>query len=165
MKAILRSNGWFWFVLLAILFGLPAVRDRSLVQGAPPAVAAHFLDGGEFTWGDLKGQPVLLYFWATWCPVCRTMQSSIQSLTDDHLVVTVALQSGAKEEIRAYLEKNGLRWRVIPDPTGSVAERYGLRGVPALFFIDRGGQIRFTATGYTTELGIRFRLWLMNNIV
>lgn len=164
MNAVRRSNVGFWAVLLAIFFGLPEILDRNLVRGDPPAVEGRFLDGKEFSWAEVRGQPVLLYFWGTWCPVCRTMQGSIQSLTEDHSVVTVALQSGTQEEIRAYLERHSLSWLVISDPTGSIAGRYGLRAVPALFFINGGGQIRFAATGYTTELGIRFRLWLMDKL-
>lgn len=164
MKTLWKSNLWFWLVLLAIVFGLPAVFDRSLVHGAPPPMEAYDLDGIPFAWSDMAGQPVVLYFWATWCPICRAMQGSIGSVAKDHAVITVALQSGNDAELRSYLRKEGLPLRVISDPEGSLVERYGLRGVPALFFVNRQGRIRFVATGYTSEIGIRLRIWWMDRM-
>lgn len=164
MKIGRRSNFWFWLALGAVLLVLPAVRDRGLVQDFPPPLAAADLNGETLGRPGLEGRPTLLYFWATWCPVCRAMQASIRSVAEDHQVVTVAQQSGSDAELRHYLTLQGLGIRVVSDPTGAIAERYGLRGVPALFFIDRNGRIRFTATGYTTEIGIRIRLWLIDRM-
>lgn len=160
MKVTRCWNGWFWLTLPVLFFGLSAVLDRGLVREIPPPLATSDLNGKPFAWADAAGRPVLLYFWATWCPLCGAMQNSLTSVDADHQVITVALQSGTESELRAYLQTQGLAWRVISDPAGLIGARYGLRGVPALFFIDRHGRIRFTATGYTTEIGIRVRLWL-----
>lgn len=155
-----RSSIAFWVMLLVAFFMLSAFLDRGLVRGTPPPIAASDLDGKPVEWPGVNDKPTLLYFWATWCPLCRTMQHSIRSVAGDHSVVTVALQSGTDAELRSYLQRQGLTIRVVSDPAGAIAERYGLRGVPALFFIDRNGRVRFAATGYTTEIGIRIRLWL-----
>jgi predicted transcriptional regulator len=61
--------------------------------------------------------------------------------------------------VSRYVREKGLSVRVILDEAGSIAERYGLRGVPAVFVLDSVGQIRFVATGYTSETGMRLRLW------
>lgn len=160
MKKPRRPSTWFWLALV-LVFALLSLVERGPVQDTPPPLAAADLNGNAFTWADLTGRPALLYFWATWCPVCSAMRSSVRSVAKDHPVVTVALQSGTDAELRNYLNRHELAIRVFSDPAGAIAERYRLRGVPALFFIDRNGQIRFSATGYTTEIGIRIRLWLM----
>lgn len=158
------ANSVWWLALGVVFFVLPALLDRGLVGSTPPLIAASDLEGKPLERLDSGGEPTLLYFWATWCPVCRTMQHSIRSVARDHSLVTVALQSGTDSELRNYLQQHALAIRVISDPAGVIAERYGLRGVPALFFIDRAGQIRFTSTGYTTEIGIRLRLWLLERL-
>ena len=48
----------------------------------------------------------------------------------------------------------------VLDEDGAISKRYGLRGVPAVFVLDGSGKIRFSSVGYTSELGIRIRLWL-----
>ncbi len=49
---------------------------------------------------------------------------------------------------------------VLNDPDGAIAAHWGVRGVPASFIVDGAGQIRFVEVGYTTEIGLRLRLWL-----
>ncbi len=150
----------FWLLSLVLLFGLPVILDRGLVRDTPPPLGADDLDGRPVEWREMAGRPMLIYFWATWCPVCGAMQHSLKSVAEDHQVVSIALQSGTDAELRSYVQREGFTPRVVSDSAGLIAERYGLRGVPALFFVDRQGRIRFTATGYTTEIGIRIRLWL-----
>lgn len=160
MKTTGRSSAWFWLLVLIFVFGLPALLDRGLVRDVPPPLGADDVHGRRVEWREMAGRPTLIYFWATWCPVCGAMQHSLQSVAEDHQLVSIALQSGTEDELRRYIQQHGLTLRVVADPAGSIAERYGLHGVPALFFVDRHGRIRFTATGYTTEIGIRIRLWL-----
>lgn len=149
-----------WLLLFAaVYFGVRFYQQRTLVEGPAPALHAALLDGGSFDLATARGAPLLVYFWATWCPVCRLEQGSIESLARDHRVVTVALQSGEPATVRKYLEEHGLRVPVINDPDGAIARVWGVRATPTLFFIDRGGSIRFRELGYTTETGMRVRLW------
>jgi thioredoxin-related protein len=74
--------------------------------------------------------------------------------------VTVALNSGDDNEVTEYMQEQGLAWSVINDDNGSLANRYGVKGVPALFIFNKQGQIVFTSVGYSTEFGLRLRLWL-----
>ncbi len=70
------------------------------------------------------------------------------------------MQSGHAEEISHYLDQRALDLRVIADPDGDIARRWGVPAVPASFIIDSDGQIRFRRIGYTTGFGLRARLWL-----
>jgi len=58
------------------------------------------------------------------------------------------------------MQKKQLAWSVINDTHGHIAESYGVKAVPALFFINTDGDIVFTSVGYTSEWGLRLRLWL-----
>jgi len=149
-----------WLVLaVAIYFGVRFYQQRTLIEGPAPALQATRLDGQAMALTGLRGQPVLVYFWATWCPVCRLEQGSIESLASDYRVVAVAMQSGTPADVSRYVQEHGLRVPVINDPNGAIAAAWGVRATPTSFIIDRDGQIRFREVGYTTELGLRLRLW------
>lgn len=149
-----------WLLLVAaVYFGVRFYQQHTLVEGPAPDLRAALIGGVRFDLAAQRGQPVLVYFWATWCPVCRLEQGSIESLARDHRVVTVALQSGDPATVVKYLQEHGLRVPVINDPDGAVARAWGVRATPTLFFIAPDGLIRFRELGYTTEVGMRLRLW------
>lgn len=155
-----------WLILSAeILFfiglylGLRTWLHRDVIHGEAPVFDARRLQGGTFSLLDYRGKPLLLHFWASWCVVCRAEQSSIVAIAEDWPVLTVAMQSGDAVEVRRYLEEHGLAFPVVVDEEGRLARLYGVSGVPISFVIDAEGRIRFTEVGYTTELGLRSRLW------
>jgi peroxiredoxin len=149
----------FAALLAVVFFGVRFYQQRTLVEGPAPALRATRLDSGSFDLAAARGTPVLVYFWATWCPVCRLEQGSIESLARDYRIVTVALQSGDAAVVQKYLAEHGLRAPVINDPDGAIAHRWGVHVTPTLFFLDPDGMIRFRELGYTTEAGMRMRLW------
>ena len=109
---------------------------------------------------DLRGKPVLVHFWATWCPICRAEDGSIHDLAQDYRVLTVATNSGDAQEIARYMEENNLEFPVLLDESGEMGSRWGVNGVPSSFIVDSAGEIRSVAVGYTTGIGLRIRLWL-----
>jgi peroxiredoxin len=58
------------------------------------------------------------------------------------------------------MDEQGLDFPVVLDEQGALAARFGVRGVPASFVLGSGGEIKFKEIGYTTELGLRARMWL-----
>ncbi len=147
-------------LVLAVIFGMHVWQTRNLPTGPAPVLQGVLLDGEETSLNDYRGKPVLVHFWATWCPICRTEEDSIDSLAEDYQVLTVASNSGEAAEIRKYLTDNGLSFPVLMDESGIKGVEWGVRGVPSSFIVDANGQIRHAAVGYTTELGLRFRMWL-----
>ena len=147
-------------VFIAVYFGVRAYQQRTLIEGPAPALQARLLDGTAIDLASLRGRPVLVYFWATWCPVCRVEQGSIESVAGDYRVIGIALQSGPSVEVAKYLHEQGLRVPVINDPDGAIAAVWGVRATPTTFIVDGDGHIRFRETGYTSEMGLRLRLWL-----
>ena len=133
---------------------------EGLVEGAAPPVNGFFLDGTPLLPEDLRGRPVLLHFWATWCPICALENRYLEDIARDHRVITVAMHSGGAGEVAAYLSEHGLDFPVIVDPAGDLAAVYGVSAVPASFVLDGEGMIRFAETGLTSPWGLRLRLWL-----
>ncbi len=148
-------------VIVAVVVGIRAWQQRDIVSGPAPSLAGTLLNGQPFTLSTRRAQPVLVHFWATWCPICRTEQGTINAIArDTPNVITVAMQSGSRDEVDKYLKQQGLNLPVLNDPDGRIAAAWGVHAVPASFIIDPDGQIRFVEIGYTTETGLRLRLWL-----
>lgn len=113
------------------------------------------LTGKPISSTDYRGKTLVLNFWASWCPPCRAEMPDLQALhderatTDDLVVLGVNfLAEDTIEAATAFADEFALTLPVVTDmPDGSVAERYGVRGLPATFFIDRNGILRKTNLG------------------
>ncbi|AMK75282.1 MULTISPECIES: protein disulfide oxidoreductase [Methylomonas] len=155
---MLKKLGFYIFAALFIFAGQFLV-NQDLVSGTPPAIAQTKLTGENAMQRISKG-PAVLYFWAEWCGICRSMQGSVSNILRDYPGLTVAIRSGDDSKLQNYLNDKQLQWPVVNDNNGSIGLRYGIKGVPAVFFINAAGDIVFTTVGFTSEWGMRFRLWL-----
>jgi thiol-disulfide isomerase/thioredoxin len=150
-------------IFLTVLVAIQAWQLRDVARGPAPDFAGQRLDGTPFDLAGWRaqhaGQPVLLYFWAEWCPVCRTTAGTVTAVAEDWPVTTVAMQSGGAAEVAAHMAAHGYRWPTLVDARGEITRNYGFAGVPAFAVIDPAGDIRFVAMGWTSEIGLRLRLW------
>lgn len=149
----------FYLAVAVLIFGGQFFINRGLATGQPPAILQKTLDGREAMTAIGKG-PAVIYFWAEWCGICNMMKGSMDDVLRDYPGVTVAVRSGNGDEVRTYLQQHSLDWPVVNDADGEIAGLYGVKGVPALFFIGGDGDIWLTSVGFSSELGVRFRLWL-----
>lgn len=168
IKAYLKQHRWMsWFLqlllILAIIIGVRAWQLRDAVSGEVPIIRGQLLSGESLNLAEYRGQPVLVYFWATWCPVCKLTNGSIDAIAKDRPVVTIASWVETEQEVVEFLQQKGLEMPVLVDPQGHWARSYGVRGVPASFIVDKEGMVRFVESGYTTEWGLRFRLWWLDS--
>jgi peroxiredoxin len=155
---------WRWglelLLIIVVVLLVRAWLARDLAQGPAPAFETNLLDGSPVSLADYADRPMLLHFWATWCPICRLEEGEIMRLSRSHPVLTVAMQSGSPSEVEAHLTERERALDVVNDPDGTLARRYGVRAVPSTFIIDRDGQIVFRKQGYAPPLELRLRLWL-----
>lgn len=105
--------------------------------------------------------PYVIHFWASWCPICKFMEGSIIDIAGEHKVVGIALQSGTLNEVISSMNEQGINYPVISDPLGDISRRFGVNAVPATFIVDERNNIRFVERGYSSEWGIRLRLWVL----
>ena len=151
----------------AVVLGVQAWQTRAVPGGLAPNVEVFLVQPDGMTskttlqdWRALhQGQPVALHFWADWCPICRTEENSITRLTADWPVLTVAMQSGPSDNVRKVLQKRELPWNATVDESGNATHAFGFNAVPAFVVIDAMGNLRTPSVGYTTEIGMRLRLW------
>ena len=158
-----KRRWWAWArdigLVLLVLLAVQWWQARDLANAAAPPLAGILADGEPYQLVSGEG-PTLVHFWAEWCPICRLEQGSIDRIATDHRVITVATTSGTADEVRAFLQAEGLGFSTLMDEGGDVARTWGVSGVPATFIVDSTGMITSATQGYSTEFGLRLRLWL-----
>ncbi len=143
-------------LLLAVLAAVDWWRGREMLElPAPP------LDGvtlsGEVVHAVAGEGVQLVYFWADWCPSCRFTSPAIDALVDDYPVMSVGAWS-EPGDLSRVVEEKGYRFPVLVDADGINRERYGVTALPATFIVSDGLVVSATY-GYTSEWGLRVRLW------
>lgn len=105
------------------------------------------------TLSDLRGKPVLINFWASWCPPCRSEMPAMQRVYDDlqeQGFTVLAVNSTHQDDLNAALtfaENLGLTFPILLDRDGSQGTLYGIRSLPTSFFIDPDGTIQDVVIG------------------
>ncbi len=88
-------------IVLAVFLGIRAYLTQGSIKAGPaPDFNGVLLDGSEFHLKDLRGKPVLIHFWATWCKICALNDGAIDDLAKDLQVIPVVMESGSKLGIR-----------------------------------------------------------------
>jgi thiol-disulfide isomerase/thioredoxin len=111
-----------------------------------PDVTVTTLGGEAVTLADLRGRPLLINFWATWCPPCREEMPALERIerkwTERGAAVVVINFEEDAETIRQYLAENGLSLPVFQDSGGEVAQILDITYLPTTLFVDSTGVIR-----------------------
>ncbi|MDD3374563.1 MAG: TlpA disulfide reductase family protein [Candidatus Omnitrophica bacterium] len=103
-----------------------------------------------------NGGRAIVFFWATWCPHCRTALRDLSLKKDmiEQKQIKIALvdvgESGAKVE--SYLRKNNINLDVFLDKDSSVAEAYAVSGVPSFYYVDSDGTVTAVNHGLPQDL-------------
>ena len=160
MKKKTRNNLFFYLFILIFFAGAQSFAYRTMITGAPPPIVAKTITGDPFDLNHLQGKPAVIYFWATWCGICKAMKGSINAIGEDYPIISLALKSGNSADVTKYTQVQGINVPVVLDTVGSIGQSYGILGVPTAFILGPDGTIRFSTVGYTTEIGLRIRLWL-----
>ncbi len=155
--ARLRSLLLNLLVLLAVI----AAVDWLRAPDARAVAAARFpTTQGEPVDFQAQRQPTVLYIWAEWCGFCRRTSPAIERLhRSGHRVVSVAMQSGTDADVHAYMQAHGLTFPVVNDPDGRISQALGVGVTPTIAIVS-DGRMRLATSGWTSECGLRLRLWL-----
>ncbi|MFA3779703.1 protein disulfide oxidoreductase [Yersinia sp. 1652 StPb PI] len=157
-----------WGKELVILLVLVTVVSLGMDWLRSPQVPA---DWGDVSLQTLEGQtvslkamsqdkPLLIYFWATWCGVCKFTSPSVNQLVQEgENVMTVALRSGEAPQLERWLTKKGYRLPVINDPRGELSAQWQVSVTPTLVILYQGKMVQNTS-GWSSYWGMKLRLWL-----
>ena len=119
-------------------------------------------DGGNITLSNLRGKPVVLNFWASWCPPCREEAPTLEKIWQiykENEVTFIGVDIQDREaDARAYIEEFGITYPNGPDIGGKITIDYGVSGIPVTFFINREGRIVSRWVGAISEGLLRARI-------
>lgn len=122
---------------------------------AAPDFELKQIDGTTVRLSDLKGKPVWINFWASWCPPCRAENPDIDEVYNkykaDGLVLVAPAIGEGRDSIAAYMERADLHYPVGADPTTQIAANYRVLGIPTHIFIDRDGIISEIRVGAMSQ--------------
>jgi thiol-disulfide isomerase/thioredoxin len=185
-----QASGWRWAAMLAlvVMAGLmlaacvPAPRELggSVPAGTGSSAGADLpsaprpghpapdfalvdIDGKIVKLSDLRGKPVLINFWTTWCPPCRAEMPDIETVYQRHkaegLVVLGVDVQEERDTVSGYLQKGGFTWTFLLDQTGDTFfGKYRGAAFPSSFFVDRDGVVQDVSIGALNEKGLETKL-------
>lgn len=146
-----------------LLLGISAWTERGMLPAngdASPELSLIALDGDVVSLTELDGA-VLVHFWATWCGVCSKQHGGLNrlaaNLPEGTNLVTVAVNSGSADEVRAYADTHELEFPILLDD-GTAAEAFGVRVYPSDFYLNSAHEVVGRDAGYAPAWAIRQRL-------
>lgn len=143
-----------------VLLGGPA-GNASGSRRLPPTVGSpvkdfqlNAMDGDALKLSDLKGKPVVINFWATWCAPCREEMPLLNQYAEKYAdrVTVLGVNSGESEQqIEAFLVETPVSFPILLDATNAVTDDYYVRSFPMTFFVDAEGVLRAQHLGMLSE--------------
>lgn len=157
MKRI-KQIALYVVLFIAISWVVDAWRGRNLPSGPiAPLTVTTLGDEAIDVLALSHEQPVMLYFWGTWCPICDWVSPSIDWLAQSHQVVSIAIRSGDDERLSHYLQAKDYQFSTVNDSTGMLAQRWQISATPTVAIVANGEIVSFT-TGASTPVGLWARL-------
>ncbi|MDD5083048.1 MAG: TlpA disulfide reductase family protein [Dehalococcoidales bacterium] len=134
----------------------PNAVEGTAVGNFPPDFQLKSLTGETITLSELRGQPVLINFWATWCGPCRYEMPFLQQIfadkANERLVILAVNIGETLETADQFVKDNNLSFTVLLDTNRDLVPKYGLRYIPTTFLIGRDGTIQYVKSGaYTSK--------------
>ncbi len=161
-----RTVDWgLWILVFGLLiwrFG-PQVGAALGIGGTnlpAPDFAIETLEGDSVRLSELRGQVVLVNFWATWCPPCRLEMPGFQDVWEDYrdrgvTIVGLSVDRGVRSDVARWVRQREITYP-IGFPTGATVRAYGGANVlPTSLLIDREGRIVHRVEGFYAEPALR----------
>jgi len=144
----------FLFIVLSSLVSFICDANNETTDIAPNwQLKTHA--GKSISLADYQGKPVILHFWATWCPYCKKLQPKLVELEEMYKhtgIEIVAISFNEDEGVNPQDSIVQRGFQFITAVAGDkVAQQYGVKGTPTTFFINRNGKVIFKSTSANVE--------------
>lgn len=142
----------FVLALLGLLaWGLIKAQGGPVERGMAPDFTLQTFDGQEITLSELRGQVVVINFWASWCPPCRDeapyLEQTWRKYKDRGVVFIGVDYVDTEAEALAYIEEFDITYYNGPDIGTRISQAYNIQGVPETFFVAKNGELRGVKIG------------------
>lgn len=137
-------------IILALLgllaWGLRKVQAGPISSGMAPDFTLTSFDGRTLTLSELRGQVVIINFWASWCPPCREeaayLEQTWRKYKDEGVIFIGVDWVDTEKEALAYMDEFDLTYFNGPDIGTRIAQAYNIQGVPETFYVAKNGELR-----------------------
>ena len=141
-------------ITLLLAFALLTSVPAQAAQKAAPDFTLQG-DNGPVVLSAHQGEVIYLDFWASWCGPCRESFPWMNSLQKKYgerglKIIAVNLDKD-RDNIRAFIEATAPDFTIAYDPEGSIAEHYGVMGMPSSYLIDRNGKVHNSHIGFRSK--------------
>lgn len=161
----LSPSYWRGLMLIALVLGvawinLSRITDASLLAQDTEAPRAGFLapdfslettDGKTIRLSELRGTPVILNFWATWCPPCRREMPALEAIQQRYAgqLLVLAIDQGERAQVVESFARRqvGVTFPLLLDPNQEAGRRYNVHALPTTVYVAADGRIRQVTVG------------------
>ncbi len=162
MKAKLKhyTKEIIFFLIIMTIFSnaMSLYKSQSLNHAPLPISDVQLLNGKTYIFSHNK--PVLIHFWATWCPTCKLEASNIEFLSKQFDVITVAVDSKDNATVQKYLAAHQYTFKTVNDPHNQLSSLFKIKGFPTTFIYDKNKKLVFSDVGYSSTLSMYLKmLW------
>lgn len=133
--------------------GSPAAPSPASGEPVPPLDVEAF-DGSTVSLKDYAGTPMVVNFWASWCPPCIAEMPDLEAVhqsAGDRLAFVGINTQDTPEEAAAMVDETGVTYDLLRDPDGTLGQAFGVFGMPSTFYVDADGTIVARHTGLLTR--------------
>mgnify|MGYP001812853141 FL=1 len=144
-------------ILLLVVFGvaMAEAEDQTLTVVDPPMPAPDFsladVNGDLHSLAGYAGKPVIVNFWATWCPPCieemPSMNRAWMKVREEGIVMLAINVGEDEDQVFTFTADYPVDFPLLLDETGEVVQQWGALGLPTTFVVGPGGNIVFRAVG------------------
>jgi cytochrome c biogenesis protein CcmG/thiol:disulfide interchange protein DsbE len=144
---VIVSVGFFGFLVWGLLNKQPltGLSGITMVNRPAPDFTLTTFKGTTISLEGLKGKPVVINFWASWCPPCRLeaplLERAWRAYKNREVVFIGVDVQDREEDALNYIREFNITYPNGPDPTGEISIDYGVSGLPVTFFVSRQGEI------------------------
>lgn len=147
------------FVIINVIgyFRKPDLSFTSL-----PSLTIPMVDETYFQTSDYHDKPLIIHFWATWCPTCKLEIGNFNTIGEEYNLINIAVQSGSNEDLKKFMAEKDLDFPLINDRNGVLAKKFSINAYPTTLIFDKEKKLAFSEVGYTSTWGIKLRMWWLS---
>ena len=169
-----RRLAWWQWLVFALLIGLLGLVAFQMSRSGPLAAgqvgngepAPNFeittFDGGTFKLADMRGQVVVVNFWASWCIPCEeeadALEATWQQYKDQGVVFVGVAYVDTEAGANGFIDRFGITYPNGPDLRTEISHRYRIKGVPETFVVGKDGILRHLFVGPTTAAALQAQI-------
>ena len=147
-----------FFIVMTIFANIVSLYKSNDLNKEPLKIKnITLLDDSKYILPHAK--PILIHFWATWCPTCKVEAPNIEFISKHFNVVTIAVDSGTNNELNKYLDEQGYSFNVVNDEDKKLSQEFNIAGYPTTFIYNGDKKLIFSEVGYTSIIGLYIRMW------